>query len=233
MAIDRLLEEFGDSQAATVQDMIVNAVVNKGIILARLERHEEAVDAFDRAVEDSGSTGPPELRAALATAIVNKAVSLHSLGQTTAAIGAFDELTLRFGGDESPLVAEVVATGLLNRGTMFGHAGQAVGFQWTSGGDLRRHGESPHASGTGDRRRTTRGVGALAPAVQDRAGQALALRARIVLASAEGESDVSVAARLGTTRVTVGKMAPAVHREGMGRAFGRAGAGCPPHGQRR
>ena len=36
-------------------------------------------------------------------------------------------------------------------------------------------------------------------------GQALALRARIVLACAEGESDVSVAARLGTTRGTVGK----------------------------
>jgi transposase len=35
--------------------------------------------------------------------------------------------------------------------------------------------------------------------------QALALRARIVLASAAGESDGAVAARLGTTRVTVGK----------------------------
>ena len=36
-------------------------------------------------------------------------------------------------------------------------------------------------------------------------GQALAMRARIVLASAEGESDMGVAARLGTTRETVGK----------------------------
>ncbi len=36
-------------------------------------------------------------------------------------------------------------------------------------------------------------------------GQALAQRARIVLASAEGESDMGVAARLGTTRETVGK----------------------------
>ena len=35
--------------------------------------------------------------------------------------------------------------------------------------------------------------------------QALALRARIVLASAAGESDVAIAERLGTTRVTVGK----------------------------
>ncbi|WP_419165345.1 IS630 family transposase [Candidatus Palauibacter sp.] len=40
---------------------------------------------------------------------------------------------------------------------------------------------------------------------RSRTGQALALRARIVLASAEGGSDVSVAARLGTTRATVGK----------------------------
>ena len=35
--------------------------------------------------------------------------------------------------------------------------------------------------------------------------QALALRARIVLASAAGKSDLAVAAELGTTRVTVGK----------------------------
>ena len=35
--------------------------------------------------------------------------------------------------------------------------------------------------------------------------QALALRARIVLAGAAGESDIAVAERLGTTRVTVGK----------------------------
>ena len=40
---------------------------------------------------------------------------------------------------------------------------------------------------------------------RSKTGQALALRARIVLASAEGESDVRVAARLGTTRATVGK----------------------------
>ena len=40
---------------------------------------------------------------------------------------------------------------------------------------------------------------------RSKTGQALALRARIVLASAEGESDMSVAARLGTTRETVGK----------------------------
>ena len=36
-------------------------------------------------------------------------------------------------------------------------------------------------------------------------GQALALRARIILTSADGECDRSVAARLGTTRTTVGK----------------------------
>ncbi len=40
---------------------------------------------------------------------------------------------------------------------------------------------------------------------RSKTGQALALRARIVLASGEGESDVGVAARLGTTRETVGK----------------------------
>ena len=50
---------------------------------------------------------------------------------------------------------------------------------------------------------------------RSRTGQALALRARIVLACAEGESDVSVAARLDTTRATVGKWRRRFIREGM------------------
>ncbi len=55
------------------------------------------------------------------------------------------------------------------------------------------------------RRSTTDNGKSWSAGCRSKTGQALALRARIVLASAEGESDMSVAARLGTTRETVGK----------------------------
>ena len=64
-------------------------------------------------------------------------------------------------------------------------------------------GEPPHATGSGVVGRPTRGTAALA--APGKTSQALASRARIVLACAEGGSDLAVARDLGTTRETVGK----------------------------
>ena len=68
---------------------------------------------------------------------------------------------------------------------------------------MRHHGESPTRAvpeiDDGQREELERWLR------RSKTGQALALRARIVLASAEGESDMGVAGRLCTTRETVGK----------------------------
>ncbi len=58
-------------------------------------------------------------------------------------------------------------------------------------------------------------------------GQARALRARIVLACAKGESDVSVAARLGTTRGTVGKWRRRFIEKGCDGLLDEPRAGAP------
>ena len=57
--------------------------------------------------------------------------------------------------------------------------------------------------------------------------QALALRARIVLAAADGESDVAVAERLGTTRVTVGKWRRRFVAAGCGGLLDEPRSGAP------
>ena len=60
-----------------------------------------------------------------------------------------------------------------------------------------------------------------------RTPQALALRARIVPAAADGESDVAVAERLGTTRVTVGKWRRRFVAAGCGGLLDEPRSGAP------
>ena len=66
---------------------------------------------------------------------------------------------------------------------------------------------------------------------RSKTGQALALRARIVLAAAGGESDVGGGGAAGHDARDGGQVAPPVHREGMRRSSGRAEAGRAAHGR--
>ena len=96
---------------------------------------------------------------------------------------------------------------------------------------MRPHGESPHASGTGDRRRTTGRAGTLATAVQDRTGPGAARPDRTGVRRRRERHGRGGPA--GHDARDGGQVAPAVHREGMRRPSGRAEAGRPAHGQRR
>ena len=118
--LEDLLETFGDHTAPTVQDSVVKALVNKGNILMRLERGEEAMPAFDEAAAKLKATGSQELRPVVATGLVNKSFFLSSVGRTDEAITVCDQLIARFATDGSDPLAEPVATALFNRAIMLG-----------------------------------------------------------------------------------------------------------------
>ena len=122
--LDDLLRDFNTHDAATVQDAVAKAWVNKGNVLSLLERHEEALRAFDKALQRLMSTRSPQLQVVLATAMVNKAAGLKELGRTWDAIAVLDDLDHRFGTAKSPSVDEAVATGMFNRGNMLGEMRQ-------------------------------------------------------------------------------------------------------------
>ena len=113
--LDDLLEKFGQHMAPTIQDAVVKALVNKGIILMRLERGEEAMRGFDEAVERFEATGSQELRPVVATALVNKSFFLSVAGRRQDAIAVCEQLVATFADDGSDQVAEPVATALFNR----------------------------------------------------------------------------------------------------------------------
>ena len=123
--LEDLLKKFRKHTVPTVQDSVVKALVNKGIILIRLERGEEAMVAFDEAVDRFRAAGSPELRPVVATALVNKSFYLSGVGRTQDAIAVCDKLIAKFATDGSDPVAEPVATALFNRANMLGEMDRA------------------------------------------------------------------------------------------------------------
>ena len=75
------------------------ALVNKGVILSKLNRPEDALVAFDEVVERFGVSESPALLEQVAKALVNKGVILSKLNRPEDALVAFDEVVRR---SESP-----------------------------------------------------------------------------------------------------------------------------------
>ena len=113
-----LLQKFRGHQAPTVRDLVVRALVNRGNVLAHLEKGEEAIHALDEAVVTSEATDSSELRPVVATALLGKSILLTRLEKTQDAMEVCDKLIGRFSGDGSDPVVGQVATALLNRGTL-------------------------------------------------------------------------------------------------------------------
>ena len=125
MVLEDLLKKYRRHTAPTVQDSVVKALVNKGIVLMRLERIEEAMLAFDEADATFRETGSQKLRQVMATALVNKSFCLSGVGRTQEAINVCDQVIERFAADGSDPVAEAVATALFNRANMIGEMNRA------------------------------------------------------------------------------------------------------------
>ena len=123
--LGELSQKFRGHRAPTVRDSVVRALANRGGVLMRLDRVEEAMFAFDEAAEMFEDAESPELRPVVATALLTKSFLLSSLGRTPDAIDACDQLIDKFPCDGSDPVAEPVATALLHRGRMLANMDRA------------------------------------------------------------------------------------------------------------
>ena len=123
--LGELLQQFRGHRAPTVRDSVVRALANRGGVLMRLDRGEEAMLAFDEAAEMFEAAESLELRPVVATALLTKSFLLSSLGRTPDAIDVCDQLIDRFPCDGSDPVAEPVATALFHRGRMLANMDRA------------------------------------------------------------------------------------------------------------
>ena len=124
-SLQELLQKFQGHRAPIVRNSVVKALVNRGIILMRLERGEAAMVDFDEAAAMCEATESPELRPVLATALLNKSYSLGSMGRAQDAIDICDQLIDEFPCGASDPVSRAVAAALFLRGRILGKMDRA------------------------------------------------------------------------------------------------------------
>jgi tetratricopeptide (TPR) repeat protein len=91
------------------------ALVNKGIALGELKRHEEAMAVFDEVVRRFGEATEPDLRERVARALVSKGVVLGQLKRHEEEITVYDEVVRRFGEATEPGLREQVRRARANK----------------------------------------------------------------------------------------------------------------------
>jgi tetratricopeptide (TPR) repeat protein len=112
---------FDEALRATRQVLDVEpdnsaACFNLGVILGRLGRSEEAIQAHDEALRRFSDATAPTLREWVASALLNKGATLGELGRGEEAIKAYDEVLRRFGDASESASRERVAKALFSKG---------------------------------------------------------------------------------------------------------------------
>jgi tetratricopeptide (TPR) repeat protein/MinD-like ATPase involved in chromosome partitioning or flagellar assembly len=116
VAIDELLRHHADTVELTKQQIVAQALYNKGVTLGQLQRSEEAIAAADELLQRFGESQTLGLQERIAQALVNKGVALGQLQRGEEEIAVYNELVLRFGESQTLALQEQVANALFNKG---------------------------------------------------------------------------------------------------------------------
>lgn len=91
-------------------------LLNKGISLGRLDKHEDAIAVYDEFIARFSDAQSPKIREMLAKAFINKGTRLGRTGHPVEEIAVYEELVLTFSKDSTPKIREIVATAILYTG---------------------------------------------------------------------------------------------------------------------
>ena len=118
-ACEEMVLRFGEIEAPAVQAWVAKALVNKGVVLQRLNQPRAAVAAWDDLAARFGDEpAPPALVEPVARALVMKGGLLAEGNQLQDALAVLDEVVRRFGGNPAPVLLDHVATALGNKGVV-------------------------------------------------------------------------------------------------------------------
>ncbi len=141
-AIDELFRHHADTVEPAKQQIVAQALNNKGVALRQLQRDEEAIAAYDELQKRFGESNTLLLQEQVAKALYNKGFSLMKLHRDEEAIAACDELLRRFGESKALALQEQVANAMLNKGVALGQLHRNKEFITISDELLLRFGES-------------------------------------------------------------------------------------------
>lgn len=120
----RMVIEIGDiltGRKEMVSDYdVAKALINSGVTLDRLNKHEDALKDYDEVLKRFGETTDTSLQGEVARALINKGSVLFALDRKTDAIDAYEKVLENFGESSESLLCEQVARALVNKGVALG-----------------------------------------------------------------------------------------------------------------
>ena len=114
--LDDWLARFGGLETPALQELFARAQVNRGFVLDRLGRVEEAITVYDDLIARFGTSEVPMLLEGAARALFNKGVVMGRSGRPEDAIAVFDDLISRFGASQTLAIQDLVQRALTNKG---------------------------------------------------------------------------------------------------------------------
>ena len=142
---DAVIERFGDSDDAQMQDATASAMVNKGVALSQGGDRAAAVETCDALIERFGNSDDAQMQNATASAMVNKGVALSQGGDMAAAIETFDTVVERFGDSVDTQMQAHIAMVMANKGVALSQGGDRVAAVETFDTVVERFGNSDGA----------------------------------------------------------------------------------------
>ncbi len=111
---------FQASKVAATPEQEARAQVARGVMLAEMNRSEEAIGAYEYVVTNFGEATEPTLREQVVKAWLNKGVALGRLTRNAEALAAYEQVIMHFGEATEPVLREQVAKAWLNKGATLG-----------------------------------------------------------------------------------------------------------------
>ncbi|WP_429197018.1 tetratricopeptide repeat protein, partial [Aeromonas veronii] len=59
---DELIQRFGTSDVAEIQEQVAKALLNKGVTLGQLDRSEDAITVYDELIQRFGTSDVAEIQ---------------------------------------------------------------------------------------------------------------------------------------------------------------------------
>ena len=109
---DDVVRHYGESEPATLQANVGNALLLKMGVLYKLERFEDSLTVGDELARRFDAREAPVLRTMAARALVFKGITLSTLQQPDNALAAYNEALRRFGTNRAPDHGKVIALSL-------------------------------------------------------------------------------------------------------------------------
>ncbi len=114
--IDELLRHHADTVELDKQQIVAQALCNKGVTLGQLQRSEEAITAYDELLRRFGESKELALQEQVAKVLRNKGNGLAKLKLLKEENAVYDELLRRFSASPEPILQEQVSCALNGKG---------------------------------------------------------------------------------------------------------------------